>query len=107
MRIYFSYNPGSSFENPMLDIKVESKNEMSHEEVLLSNNSKHQNKYSTKKFQKEKSKTYKKHQNPTNRYGNYLKCNRCESINHLASKCPNKGNSYGTDMTLLDSKKKF
>lgn len=30
----------------MLDIKVESKNEMSHEEVLLSNNSKHQNKYS-------------------------------------------------------------
>lgn len=76
MRIYFSYNPGSSFENPMLDIKVESKNEMSHEEVLLSNNSKHQNKYSKKKFQKEKSETYKKHQNPTNRYGNFLKCKR-------------------------------
>ena len=59
MRIYFSYNPGSSFENPMLDIKVESKNEMSHEEVLLSNNSKHQNKYSKKNFKKKNLKLIK------------------------------------------------
>ena len=37
-------NPGgSSFENLMLDIKVESINETLHEEVLLSNYSKYQN----------------------------------------------------------------
>ena len=37
----FGDNPGSSsFESPMLDVKVESINETSHEEVLLSNNSK-------------------------------------------------------------------
>ena len=59
-------NPGgNTFENLMLDVKVEFINETSHEEVLLSNCSRNQNKYSKKKLQKEKSRTYKNGQNPT------------------------------------------
>ena len=52
----------------MLDVKVEFINETSHEEVLLSNCSRNQNKYSKKKLQKEKSRTYKNGQNPTERH---------------------------------------
>lgn len=42
-----------------------------------------QNRYTKKKFQKEKSRTYKKDQNSTERYGNYLKSSNATHVKQL------------------------
>lgn len=102
----FGDNPGtSSLESTSFNpssIKVESIHEATHEEVLQA--SRYPNKYSKKFVPKTKSKTVKKGQNPTDRFGNYLKCNICESINHLANKCPDRNANYDTyNITLFQS----
>ena len=84
------------------NVKFESINQTCHEEVLQS--SRYQTKFGRKNFPKQKQKFSKKGQNPTDRFGNCLKCNICESINHLAQKSPDRNNSHGTyNITLYQS----
>ena len=103
----FGDNPSacSNLENPSMsssNVKFESINQTSHEEVLQS--SRYQTKFGRKSFPKQKQKFNKKGRNPIDRFGNYLKCNICESINHLAPKCPDRNYSNDTyNITLYQS----
>ena len=54
-----------------------------------------------KNSKKKKFRTYRVDQYPTERYGNNVRCNIFESINHLASKCPDKGNAHDTNNIIL------
>ena len=102
----FGDNPSacSDLENQSMsssNVKFESINQTSHEEVLQS--SRYQTKFGRKSFPKQKQKFNNKGRNPIDHFGNYLKCNICESINHLAPKCPDRNSSNDTYITLYQS----
>ena len=66
--------------------------------------SRYQSKFGNKAFTKQKPNSYRKGQNHTDRFQNYLKCNIFESINHLSPKWLDQNSSHDTyNITLYQS----
>ena len=66
--------------------------------------SRYQSKFGNKAFTKQKLNSYRKGQNHTDRFQNYLKCNIFESINHLSPKWLDQNSSHDIyNITLYQS----